>query len=73
MPDVRSWCIHPGGPRILSAIAEGLELDRALLGPSRQVLAEHGNMSSPIWKGWRGSELPTSVVPTHYRQRHDSS
>jgi predicted naringenin-chalcone synthase len=45
--DVRSWCVHPGGPRILSAVGEGLDLDRSGLGPSRQVLAEHGNMSSP--------------------------
>ena len=44
---VRSWAVHPGGPRILSAVAETLGLDRAALKVSQQVLAEFGNMSSP--------------------------
>ena len=45
--DVRSWAVHPGGPRILSAVKEALDLDRHALEASQQVLAEHGNMSSP--------------------------
>jgi predicted naringenin-chalcone synthase len=45
--DVQSWAIHPGGPRILTACAESLNLDQACLGPSQHVLAEFGNMSSP--------------------------
>jgi predicted naringenin-chalcone synthase len=45
--DVRGWSIHPGGPRILTACAESLEIDPAYLGPSQEVLAEFGNMSSP--------------------------
>ena len=42
-----SWAIHPGGPRILSAVEEALDLSPEATAVSRQVLAECGNMSSP--------------------------
>lgn len=45
--DVKNWAIHPGGPRILTACAESLGLKQESLEPSRGVLAEFGNMSSP--------------------------
>lgn len=45
--DVASWAVHPGGPRILTATADALEIDRGCLAPSEQVLADYGNMSSP--------------------------
>jgi predicted naringenin-chalcone synthase len=45
--EVGSWAIHPGGPRILDQAAAGLGLSAAALEPSRRVMAEHGNMSSP--------------------------
>jgi predicted naringenin-chalcone synthase len=45
--DVRSWAIHPGGPRILDAVAESLELTREQTADSRSVFARCGNMSSP--------------------------
>lgn len=44
---IAGWGIHPGGPRILSAAAEGLGLSEGQLAPSRSVLRECGNMSSP--------------------------
>jgi len=44
--DVRSWAIHPGGPRILEAIAQALGLTPDATRFSAQVLAECGNMSS---------------------------
>lgn len=44
---IKSWAIHPGGPRILSACATALDLTAAALRPSREILAEFGNMSSP--------------------------
>lgn len=44
---VRSWAIHPGGPRILGALETALGLDGDALTVSRDVLARHGNMSSP--------------------------
>jgi predicted naringenin-chalcone synthase len=45
--DIKSWAVHPGGPRILQAVQDSLQLDAAMLSVSREVLAEHGNMSSP--------------------------
>jgi len=44
---VGSWAVHPGGPRILSAVQEAVGLDRNALEVSHRVLAECGNMSSP--------------------------
>ncbi len=45
--EVRSWAIHPGGPRILTACADALNLDYSYLKSSQNVLANYGNMSSP--------------------------
>jgi predicted naringenin-chalcone synthase len=45
--DVGSWAIHPGGPRILEAVAESLGLTAAQAADSRAVFARCGNMSSP--------------------------
>ncbi len=44
---VKSWAVHPGGPRILSAFGETAELEREALDVSYQTLADYGNMSSP--------------------------
>lgn len=44
--DVRSWAVHPGGPRVLASVAEALALDAGALDISHHVLAWHGNMSS---------------------------
>jgi predicted naringenin-chalcone synthase len=44
---VGSWAVHPGGPRILSAVGEAAGLARPALETSHRVLADHGNMSSP--------------------------
>jgi predicted naringenin-chalcone synthase len=44
---IGSWAVHPGGPRIVSAVGEALALTDAQLAPSREVLARCGNMSSP--------------------------
>jgi predicted naringenin-chalcone synthase len=44
--DVTHWAVHPGGPRVLSAVEAALGLSPACLAASRGVLAEHGNMSS---------------------------
>ncbi len=44
---IGSWAVHPGGPRVLEAVEEALALPPDALAESRNVLAEHGNMSSP--------------------------
>jgi predicted naringenin-chalcone synthase len=45
--DIASWAVHPGGPRIVSAVVDVLGLPSAAAEASREILAEHGNMSSP--------------------------
>jgi len=47
LEDVKSWAVHPGGPRILGSVVNALELDREVVDVSREVLRNHGNMSSP--------------------------
>ena len=44
---IGAWAVHPGGPRILQAFAEAMRLDPSHLNLSREVLRQHGNMSSP--------------------------
>jgi predicted naringenin-chalcone synthase len=44
--DIAGWAIHPGGPKILDAVADALGLPPECLAHSREILAHHGNMSS---------------------------
>jgi predicted naringenin-chalcone synthase len=44
---IASWAIHPGGPRILSAVEESLGIAAGATWASREVFAQLGNMSSP--------------------------
>jgi alpha-pyrone synthase len=66
LADVRSWAIHPGGPKIVSAVEESLGLSAEALAPSRAVFAEYGNMSSPtvlfILKRLRETNAPRPCV-----------
>lgn len=45
--DIQHWCIHPGGKRILDAIAQSLSFTGNELAASYEVLKQYGNMSSP--------------------------
>ena len=45
--DIAGWAVHPGGTRILDAVQESLQLQDDALESSRDVLEQHGNMSSP--------------------------
>jgi predicted naringenin-chalcone synthase len=45
--DVKSWAVHPGGPKILDAVEEGLGLPAEALAASREIFSGYGNMSSP--------------------------
>ncbi|MDB4953655.1 MAG: Chalcone synthase [Myxococcales bacterium] len=40
------FAVHPGGPKIIDRVAEVLELAPAQVSASRDVLYDHGNMSS---------------------------
>ena len=44
--DVKTWAIHPGGPRVLDACESSLGLSSGACRVSREVLRECGNMSS---------------------------
>jgi alkylresorcinol/alkylpyrone synthase len=44
--DVASWVTHPGGPKVLEAMEEALELPRQALEPAWRSLREQGNLSS---------------------------
>jgi predicted naringenin-chalcone synthase len=46
LDDVESWAIHPGGPKILTAVQEALNLKPEAIQPALDVLSNHGNMSS---------------------------
>lgn len=45
--NIRSWAVHPGGPRILGSVARALGLPRGATDVSKEILRDHGNMSSP--------------------------
>ncbi len=44
--DVRHWICHPGGPKVITAIEESLDLPADALAATRQSLTTVGNMSS---------------------------
>lgn len=62
LPDVDAWAVHPGGPRILDTVGEGLALPTDALDASRRVLAERGNCSSAtvllVWEELRAAAAP---------------
>jgi predicted naringenin-chalcone synthase len=48
--DVPHWALHTGGEKIIRTVGERLGLSELQLAPTRTVLAEYGNMSSPtVW------------------------
>lgn len=47
LADIEHWAIHPGGPKIMDAVIEALELSPNAADCSRDVLKKYGNMSSP--------------------------
>lgn len=44
--DIDYWAIHPGGRAIIDKVEESFNLEAGQLAPSRNVLANYGNMSS---------------------------
>ena len=45
--DVAHWALHTGGEKIINAVRDEVGIPEDLLPPTRKVLAEYGNMSSP--------------------------
>jgi len=66
LEDIATWAVHPGGPRILSAVEGALDLPREASAVSREVLSEFGNMSSAtilfILQRLRAAETPRPCV-----------
>jgi alkylresorcinol/alkylpyrone synthase len=46
LSDLTFWALHPGGPRVLDAVAGSLELPDAALRPTWDVWEQYGNVSS---------------------------
>jgi alkylresorcinol/alkylpyrone synthase len=44
--DIDIWVAHPGGPKVIDAMEEGLGLERGTLAASRESLQRVGNLSS---------------------------
>lgn len=70
--DLAGLVCHPGGAKVLSALAEAFALDGDALEDERTVLSRHGNMSAPtvlfvlsekIARGARGLHLMTALGP----------
>jgi len=68
--DIRSWAVHPGGPKILQATAGALDLADQDLAASWEVLERYGNMSSPtvlfVLEKLRREEAPLPCVAIAY-------
>lgn len=44
--DVATWIAHPGGPKVINALVEGLNIPESALTKSFETLANYGNLSS---------------------------
>lgn len=44
--DIAAWVCHPGGPKVVDAVRDALELDDAALALTRRSLRDAGNLSS---------------------------
>jgi len=44
--DIGNWVIHTGGPKVLEAIQDSLDLPESALQPSWECLRQYGNLSS---------------------------
>lgn len=47
LEDIAHWAVHSGGENIIKAIEDNLKLPEKKLLPTREILSEYGNMSSP--------------------------
>jgi len=72
LEDIDGFVMHPGGRKVLEAMAMALELEESDLATSWQVLRDYGNMSSPtvlfvleqaIASGARGLHLMAALGP----------
>lgn len=45
--DIEHWALHTGGEKIIAILQKELGLDDEQVAPSRKILSEYGNLSSP--------------------------
>ncbi|MBS2553797.1 type III polyketide synthase [Catenulispora sp. NL8] len=57
VPDVVAWIVHPGGPKVIDAVRDSLELTEDRVATARAALAEAGNLSSASIVQVLGKEL----------------
>jgi alkylresorcinol/alkylpyrone synthase len=69
-PDVRRWVAHPGGPRVLDALQESLELAPDALATSWQSLDRIGNLSSSSVLHVLAETLERTAVTPESVDRH---
>ena len=63
--EVGHWALHPGGDRVIAALEEALGLAERVLIPTRRILRDHGNMSSPtVW--FIVEEIAATALPGEY-------
>lgn len=43
---IAGWLVHPGGPKIVDAVRDAVDLDESQVALARSILREYGNMSS---------------------------
>ena len=67
--DIHTWAVHPGGRAIVDKTEESMGLSECQVKPSRDALAEYGNMSSAtilfVLDNVRNTEIPpeAKVLP----------
>lgn len=48
--DIAHWVLHPGGDKVMDCVQDRLGLSHDDMRPSREILREHGNLSSAtVW------------------------
>ena len=61
-----TFAVHPGGPKIIDSVKEGLELTDLQVAASREVLFERGNMSSAtlphVWMKLLEQKIPSGQL-----------
>ena len=67
--DIGFWCLHPGGPKVLSSIASELEIHPSVFQHSANVLQEIGNCGSAtvvnVIQSYLASASGSTVAPQY--------
>lgn len=61
--DIAAWVVHPGGPRVIDAVRDALDLPEEQVATARASLAEVGNLSSASVLHVLGKTLAEPVAP----------